>query len=122
MAKILVVDDSDDLLDMLGIMLKVKGHTIVTSNDFLGTVKSINSFSPDLIILDVLLGNSDGREICKQIKRFFPALPILLMSASPELLHNFKACNADAVLEKPFEMNVLNQTISALLKTSLQAI
>jgi len=119
MAKILIVDDSDDLLAMLSIMLKMQGHEIITSNDFLGTIKSINSFQPDLLMLDVLLGSSNGRDTCKEIKKFFPGLPILLMSASRNLLINFKECNADAVLEKPFEMHVLNQTISALLTTRL---
>jgi len=121
MAKILIVDDSDDLLEMLSMMLKIRGYEIITCDNFLGTIKCINSFQPDLLMLDVLLGNHNGRDICKEIKKFFPNLPILLMSASHELLRNFKECNADAILEKPFEMDVLNQTVSALLDTRLQA-
>jgi len=122
MARILIVDDSDDLLGMLSMMLKIRGYEIITSNNFLGTIKCINSFQPDLLMLDVLLGDHNGRDICKEIKKFFPNLPILLMSASPKLLMNFKECNADAILEKPFEMEVLNQTVSALLVTRLPAI
>ena len=119
MAKILIIDDSPDLLDMLSMILKIRGHEIITSIDFLGSIKSINKFQPDLLILDVLLGSYNGRDICKEIKKFFPALPILLMSASSKLLLNFKDCNADAVLEKPFEMHVLNQTIASLLPSWL---
>ena len=122
MAKILIVDDSDDLLETLTMMLKVKEHEIITSNNFSDTVKSILSFHPDLLILDVLLGNSKGREMCKSIKKFFPVLPILLMSANPELLKDFEACNADAILEKPFDMYKLNDTINGLLKRKLQNI
>ena len=119
MAKILVVDDSEDILEMLGMLLHYKGHEIITSIDSVTTIKAINSFSPDLIILDVWLnGNpkgSTGRELCKDIKKFYPSLPIILMSANPELLKEFEECGADAIIEKPFDIAVLNHTVDALL-------
>ena len=115
MAKILVVDDSEDLLEMITLLLKINGHAVATSYNVPGTVKTIRTFSPDLIIIDALLGSRSGRELCKQVRMYHPKMPIILMSASPEQLKSYKDCKADAVIEKPFDVLMMNNTIDALL-------
>ena len=118
MSKILVVDDSEDLLDLLTVMLTIKGHEVATAGNTTDALKKVNSFFPDLIMMDVLLGNKSGKQLCWSIKKTNPVIPVLLMSASPALLKNFGDCNADDFLEKPFDINILNRTIDALLTSS----
>jgi DNA-binding response OmpR family regulator len=115
MAKILVVDDSKDLLELLTIMLKLKGHQAATARNVMDTIIKIKYFSPDLIMLDVLLGNESGKELCKSIKDNHPNISVLLMSANPALLKNYRTYKADDIIEKPFDVNILNEKINNLL-------
>jgi len=115
MAKILLVDDSKDLLELLTVMLKLKGHQVATATNVMDTIIKIKYFSPDLIMLDVLLDNEPGKELCKTIKDNHPGISVLLMSASPPLLRNYKLYKADDIIEKPFDVNILNEKIDRLL-------
>jgi Response regulator containing a CheY-like receiver domain and a GGDEF domain len=70
-----------------------------------------------VIILDVYIkGNCDGRDICKLIKGNSETrhIPVILMSASIQLLKNFEQCNADAVIAKPFDLLLLLEKIKCL--------
>ena len=86
----------------------------VSSKD---TVKSaLSTFLPDLIILDIWLQREDGRELCKEIKaKHSSNIPVILMSASGKLHNNYAASNADAGIEKPFDIHRLNKTINEVL-------
>ena len=119
MSKILVVDDSEDLLDLLTVMLRIKGHEVSTAYGIVDAIKKVDSFSPDLIMIDVLLGNRSGKELCKTIKKSKSYIPVMLMSASPPLLKNFKECKADDFIDKPFDITELNTKIDALLIPAL---
>lgn len=116
MATILLVDDDEDLNEALSIFLEMKGYRIksASSQDI---VTQILSFSfPDLILLDVLIKDCDGRKLCKEIKDCSNnSIKVILMSASSKLLENFEHWGADAVLEKPFDFNLFCRKISEVL-------
>jgi len=67
--------------------------------------------------MDTGLDGIDGREICKELKtrNAFKTIPIILMSSNSNKLKDYKKYNADAILEKPFEMNDLFEVIDGLL-------
>ena len=83
--------------------------------------ETISLFEPDLILLDVLLRQENGRDMCRKIKEENKVLPIVLISANPNLLKNFEECEADAVIEKPFEMQTVMTTVDKLLEKALLA-
>ena len=117
MAKIMVVDDSIDLLHLIGIIIKMEGHESIALSSPVELMQKLDDYNPDLIILDVNIGSYNGREICKNIKAN-PAgknIPVLLTSASAEVLTDFKDFGADDVLEKPFELSTIKNKISGLL-------
>ena len=117
MAKIMVVDDSADLLHLIGIILKMEGHESIPLTSPVELMQKIDEYYPDLIMLDVNIGSYDGREICKNIKANAAGknIPVLLISASAEVLTDFKDYGADDILEKPFALSVIKSKINGLL-------
>lgn len=117
MSAVLVVDSSRDLLDMFSLMLKKHDFNCVTTDSTDGLYKQLQTNLPDILLMDTKLNGVDGREICKELKtrNAFKTIPIILMSSSSDKLKNYKKYNADAVLEKPFEMNNLFEVIDGLL-------
>jgi DNA-binding response OmpR family regulator len=117
MSKIIIVDDSQDLLDVLKFFLEQRGYQVETVSTEKDLQLLIRSFSPDLIILDVYLQAEDGREICKKLRSHIETkyMCVLIFSASTKKLSNYKEYGADDYLEKPFGLNeVINKIESAL--------
>lgn len=110
MKKILVVDDDAEVLETIQLILEIGGYKVSPLNNGYEVLKRIEQFKPDLIILDISLGDIDGRELCEQLKATdkYSKIPILLISG----LYNqedFKMLNygQDDFLSKPFKMDVL---------------
>lgn len=113
MAKILVVDDDEGILDAFQAMLESVGYDVVVSSDgsFLQDLSGKNI--PDLILLDVLLSGKDGREICRVLKsqQLTKKIPVIMVSAHPGVEKSVKEAGADDFLEKPFEMGDMLTTV-----------
>ena len=112
MKKILVIDDDVDMLHVVNLVLTDKGFIVKTTNRWQIISKTIETFIPDLILLDIDLGGADGGDICKEIKSSTATrhLPVILFSAlMPE--DYFKACNAQGYLNKPFKPSELVEVI-----------
>jgi DNA-binding response OmpR family regulator len=119
MSKIVIVDDSRDLLEVLKFFLEEKGHEVETATREHDLKVLIKSFSPDLIILDIYLQQEDGREICKELRKQEETkyLCILLFSASSRALTNYREYGADGYLEKPFSLDEIVEKIESTLET-----
>ena len=117
MSKLLIVDDSDDLLALMKYFLRRKGYIVNTLNKVDDIYEMIREFQPDLLILDLFLFDNDGREICKELKGSLKSkdLYILVFSASPKLLADYKSYYADDFMEKPFELTDLVEKIETVL-------
>lgn len=114
--KVLVVDDDEAISDSLCMLLDFEGFEVFTKQDinFLEEVKKIK---PDIILLDIWLSGTDGRELCLKIKcdDDTESIPVILISASRNLAKSMEACRADAFVEKPFEIEVVLKTIRDLI-------
>jgi DNA-binding response OmpR family regulator len=118
MIKVLVVDDDVDLLEMVGLLLRSNKMDVCQLADAARLWRTLETFTPDFILLDVLLGSEDGRALCKRIKQEtrFNRIPIYLYSAaflSPASVH---ASGADGFLQKPFQMAELLSHIRGSVK------
>ena len=84
MKKILIIDDSQDLLNAMKIFLEAKGYLVKTNDSCKEILDNVKEFDPDLVILDVFLSEEDGREICKNLRRHTDTkhLCIILLSGS----------------------------------------
>lgn len=109
MSKILVVDDDLDILVVMEILLSMKGFEVDVTAKWENTFDKINSFKPDLILLDVLISGNDGRTLCKQLKSNPETkhIPIIMFSAHPSAAATISEYGADDFIAKPFDVNDL---------------
>ena len=119
MSKIVIVDDSRDLLEVLKYFLEEKGYEVETATKEQDLISLVRSFSPDLIMLDIYLQSEDGREICKELRKNEETkyLCILMFSASSKALTDYKEYGADGYIEKPFGLHDIVEKIEATLET-----
>lgn len=117
MAKILLVDDSNELLELFARLLTNKGYEVKTANSETKFINLLDIYMPDIILLDVKLNGADGRKLCKELKYKISHkhIPIILLSGDPLLLADYKECDADDVIEKPFALGSVIQKIERAL-------
>jgi DNA-binding response OmpR family regulator len=115
--RVLIIDDDIDILTVLEILLTMEGFKIDTSCTSNALHERIDSFKPNLILLNTSVGHEKGIDICKDIKKKNHGhnIKIILLSHDPEekqpaLKHG------DGFLKKPVEMKPLLKKISSLLK------
>lgn len=124
MATILVLDDSIELLEMFEMLFKLKGFGIKTASNLNTFLRLIGEQKPDLIIMDIMLGAEDGRDVCKQLKSQEDTrkIPIIIMSASASKLLGHGDHLADEILEKPFALTDLLGKMNKLLGLEKQPV
>ncbi|HRN95819.1 MAG TPA: response regulator [Candidatus Levybacteria bacterium] len=106
---ILVVDDDAAILEAIQVLLELEGYSVRTATDAQTALQAVQKHQPQLVVLDVLLSGDDGRDIAKQLKSAPPtsAIPIVMMSAHPNVRQSVIDAGADDFMSKPFDMDVL---------------
>lgn len=108
--RILIVDDNLSILNVLSDVLEYSGYSVNTLSSAEIVFEKINDFLPDLILLDVMLGNFDGREICKKLKQKIEtnAIPVILISAGYNFCDSMsQTFGPNDFVAKPFDLDVL---------------
>ena len=116
--KILVIDDDKDLLEVTKSLLSRKGFEVETNDNWDGALQLLDSFQPQLILLDVFLNGIDGLDICKKLKSMPNTchIPILIFSAYPSVAERvIYEYGADDFIAKPFEVNDLVSKVHSVL-------
>jgi two-component system alkaline phosphatase synthesis response regulator PhoP len=122
--KIWVVDDEPDLVEAVSIILESKGYTVVKAYGGVEGLKKVRTENPDLIVLDVMMPDKDGYEVCKELKadEKYRAIPILLLTAVVANIPTSKytqemglETEADDFVVKPVEPQELVKRVEALL-------
>lgn len=119
MAKILIVDDDPHIRKLIRVILSDEGFTILEAEDGKDALSLLDSEKVDLIILDIMMPNMDGWDLCENIRTYYSdSLPILMLTAKGETAQKVKGFNlgADDYLVKPFHPAELLARIKALLK------
>lgn len=113
--KILVVDDESEITDSIAYMLKREGYEVETAYDGKEALEKINIFSPDVIVLDVMMPEFNGYDICKSIEKE-NNIGIIMLTAKAGLIDKVLGLElgADDYLTKPFEMIELLARIKSL--------
>ena len=118
--KILVVDDEPDALELVEFNLKAAGYEVVTAADGEEGLKMARTASPALILLDVMLPEIDGMEVCKLLKRdpATAAIPIIMLTAKGAEIDRVLGLElgADDYVTKPFSPRELVLRVKGLLR------
>ncbi|GGI24481.1 response regulator [Pedobacter mendelii] len=115
--KILVIDDDHLTLEILEIILNDEGYDVKSVDLTEMIFPSIEIFKPDLIIMDIKLDKADGRILCDEIKRSNETqhIPIILLTALEYSIIGEIACDAEAIMGKPYDSKNMLLTIKNLL-------
>lgn len=124
--RILIVDDEKDILEFLKYNLTKEGFSVKTCSDSTKAIDKAKSFRPDLVLLDVMMPEIDGIEICMELRNinYLKHSIIALLSARSEDYSQIAAfeAGADDYINKPIRPKVLIKRLNALLKRKQQEI
>ena len=117
MKKILVIDDELAIRDLLEFVLKRENYQVKTAeNGSIGLVE-IDSFQPDLILLDLMLPDYSGYDLCKEIEKKY-VIPVIMLSAKNEIIDKVLGLElgAEDYITKPFDNRELIARIKVVLR------
>ncbi|MBI2855422.1 MAG: response regulator [Chloroflexi bacterium] len=114
---ILIVDDEPSILRFMGAGLRSEGYVVTESASGLGALRVMEEASPDLVILDILMPDMDGFEVCRRIRET-SRVPIIMLSAMAEEQNKVRCLNlgADDYMVKPFRINELLARLRAVIR------
>src|SRR5512141_3300874 len=115
--KILVIDDDTAVTDLLSVLLRSQGFDVTATNSSSDGLSYIRENEPDLIVLDLMMPEIDGWEVCRSV-RAFSQVPIIVLSAlnDPSMVASVLDAGADDYLTKPTPSRVLVAHINRLAK------
>ena len=103
---VMVVDDEPPILRVLGIKLKISGYKVITASNGREALELVNSASPDIILLDIIMPDTDGFQVLRKL-RTYSNLPVIAFSARPENAEEALRLGANDFLAKPFDVDEL---------------
>ncbi|RZK33437.1 MAG: response regulator [Pedobacter sp.] len=120
MKRILVVDDDPSTLDVIILLFEMEGYEVLGLKNCLDLYHSISNFAPNIILLDVIMGSVDGRDICKELKLSqHRNIPVLQMSVVNKFYKDpQKPLHADDYIEKPFDLDVMVSKVQSLMNNA----
>ncbi len=117
--KILIVDDDENICELLNLYLKKDGFDTVIANNGRQAVEYAEKLSPDLILLDIMLPELDGWQVCREIRKKSD-VPIIMLTAKGETFDKILGLElgADDYVTKPFDTKEIVARIKAVLRRS----
>lgn len=118
--KILIVDDDQNICELLRLYLEKDGFETVVANDGEQAVAFAQRYSPDLILLDIMLPGLDGWQVCREIRKTSET-PIIMLTAKGETFDKILGLElgADDYVSKPFDTKEVIARIKAVLRRSV---
>ncbi|HBJ10717.1 MAG TPA: DNA-binding response regulator [Ruminococcaceae bacterium] len=117
--KILIVDDDENICELLRLYLEKDGFETVVANDGEQAVDYAAKYTPDLILLDIMLPKLDGWQVCREIRKSSD-VPIIMLTAKGETFDKILGLElgADDYISKPFDTKEVIARIKAVLRRS----
>jgi DNA-binding response OmpR family regulator len=122
--RILAVDDDADILKVLKANLEIHAYEVDTAGNWENARRLLSSALPDLIILDLMLPDGDGVEICRTIRKEYSRIPIIMLTARDKISDKVIGLEsgADDYVIKPFETLELLARIKACLRRTVSTV
>ena len=121
LGKIMVVDDDKNICELLRLYLEKEGYQVVIANDGKEAVELNEKEDPELILLDIMLPQLDGWQVCREIRKK-SQVPIIMLTAKGEVFDKVLGLElgADDYIVKPFETKEVLARIKAVLRRTGQ--
>ena len=115
--KLLVIDDDTAVTDLLSLLLRSQGFEVFATNNSADGLNMIREIEPNLVVLDLMMPEMDGWEVCRSVRQF-SQVPIIILSAlnDPSMIASVLDAGADDYLTKPTPSRVLVAHINRLTK------
>ena len=115
--KILIVDDDNNIAELVSLYLTKECYETMIVNDGESVKGALESFAPNLILLDLMLPGMDGYQVCREV-RAESRIPIIMLSAKGEIFDKVLGLElgADDYMEKPFDSKELVARVKAVLR------
>ena len=115
--KILIVDDDENIAELISLYMTKECFETKIAYDGESALQEISGFSPDLILLDLMLPGIDGYQVCREVRQKSQT-PIIMLSAKGEVFDKVLGLElgADDYLEKPFDTKELVARVKAVLR------
>ena len=115
--KILIVDDDNNIAELISLYLTKECFETQIVNDGESALASVDSFRPNLILLDLMLPGIDGYQVCREVRSRY-STPIIMLSAKGEVFDKVLGLElgADDYMEKPFDTKELVARVKAVLR------
>jgi DNA-binding response OmpR family regulator len=116
--KILAIDDNPQLIKMLRRCLEREDYEIIAAHSGSEGLRKFQESRPDLVILDIMMPDMDGWEVCRSLREISPNVPIIILTVLKEKANVVRglALGADEFIVKPFKPGELVARIQALLR------
>ena len=115
--KVLIVDDDNNICELLRLYLEKDGFLTAVANDGMQALETVKTYSPDLILLDVMMPRLDGWQVCREIRKESD-VPIIMLTAKGEVFDKVLGLElgADDYISKPFDTKEVIARIKAVLR------
>lgn len=116
--RILVVDDERNIADVISIALRYAGYEVETAADGGAALEAVESFRPDLVVLDVMLPDLDGFEVAKRMRERADETPVVFLTAKDTTADKVRGLTlgGDDYVTKPFSVEELLARIATVLR------
>lgn len=120
--RILVVDDEEHIRKIVRFQLEKSGYEVECAEDGLEALKAVEARTPDLILLDLMMPNMDGYEVCKRLKSDYQTnhIPVIMVTAKADLENKLQGFEegANDYIAKPFALTELLVRVRNVLQWS----
>lgn len=117
MAKILIVDDEENIRYLYSEELKTDGYEVITAESGHKLLERIEKERPDIILLDIKMADYDGLDLLQDIRNKYYNLPVILCTAYDSYKSDVKTIAADSYVIKSFDLTELKKKIAQALET-----
>jgi len=119
-ARILIIDDSTTITKLVKYQFMADGYDVVTADDGPAGLKAAEEYDPDLILLDVMMPEMDGYEVCRRLRAVenTRSIPIVILTSIVDFtgMQEGSEVDADGYICKPFEMVELKKLVGEILQ------